>query len=867
MNGCPHAAVVAVTAPAGFGKTTAVAGWLAGCGGAVAWLTLDDTDDSAIRLAGSLIAAIRTAVPGWGSGLGALFEVDIRPPLSGLEWGAVIAAEWGASAAAVTLVVDDVHLLTEPHTLDLLRRLAASTASTASRLVLLSRHDLAIDRPVLEAGGRLVEVVADDLRFDRDEAERLALRVAPQALGTERLDQALTATAGWPAALRLLLAAGDVLPDADVVASIDWLVAGAIAQVPWEFAERLLYGAVASEFCDGLLDAALPPDTTLPAMRLEDAGPELANLLVAQYEGGEWRRLHPLVREALERRLIERDGPAVVIAAHRRVARWFAGVGLIEPAVQHALQGDEPALAAEIVEEAGFTALNQERWDHLVRYLEVLPTSIVSQRAGLQVLSCWRQYHRVFHEDVVAPELAAARAAVRLLDGVPSARDAVARYEAHLDVLETYTMSPVPTTAELTCRADSILARLGPEDDNVAGIMLGTVGIATGLAEGAEAGAAYLTRALQMRARNRDRVGLRVNALSALLVIDERCGGRGLDRRPILEEIHRLGEANDLPGTSTSAAIGSGWLALARLDLDDARVWFNATMSFEGSQATNVWLWGRGGMALAAVLAGQGADADRHAAEMVRTIDATYLPRLAANSRSFQARIWLLQHRLDLVRDWLDGEEDEGRSFLLRESSALTRVRAMMALDPGGADLAVGERLARLRDATAGAGAGDGDGIMPDAPPWLLDAITICESVLLHRQHRLDDAVALFLPVAQGAAGRQDLLALVEFGGMVRPLVEAAMACGLDVDFGGRVSVAIDRLSALWPDPRDLTEREQAVLRLMAEPLSFDEIAARLFLAPATARVYATRIYRRLGVAQRRVAVERGRALGLIERS
>jgi LuxR family transcriptional regulator, maltose regulon positive regulatory protein len=57
-----------VSAPAGFGKTTLLAEWAAGCGRPVAWLSLDSGDNDLARLLGYLVAALQPIAPGVGSG-------------------------------------------------------------------------------------------------------------------------------------------------------------------------------------------------------------------------------------------------------------------------------------------------------------------------------------------------------------------------------------------------------------------------------------------------------------------------------------------------------------------------------------------------------------------------------------------------------------------------------------------------------------------------------------------------------------------------------------------------------------------------------------------------------------------------------
>ena len=61
-----------------------------------------------------------------------------------------------------------------------------------------------------------------------------------------------------------------------------------------------------------------------------------------------------------------------------------------------------------------------------------------------------------------------------------------------------------------------------------------------------------------------------------------------------------------------------------------------------------------------------------------------------------------------------------------------------------------------------------------------------------------------------------------------------------------------------------LSARELEVLPLIAEGLSNQEIAARLYLSLHTVKAHARNIYAKLGVNSRTQAVARGRALGLL---
>jgi LuxR family maltose regulon positive regulatory protein len=61
-----------------------------------------------------------------------------------------------------------------------------------------------------------------------------------------------------------------------------------------------------------------------------------------------------------------------------------------------------------------------------------------------------------------------------------------------------------------------------------------------------------------------------------------------------------------------------------------------------------------------------------------------------------------------------------------------------------------------------------------------------------------------------------------------------------------------------------LSARELEVLPLIAEGLTNQEIAARLYLSLHTVKAHARNIYAKLGVSSRTQAAARGRALGLL---
>jgi LuxR family maltose regulon positive regulatory protein len=130
--------------------------------------------------------------------------------------------------------------------------------------------------------------------------------------------------------------------------------------------------------------------------------------------------------------------------------------------------------------------------------------------------------------------------------------------------------------------------------------------------------------------------------------------------------------------------------------------------------------------------------------------------------------------------------------------------------------------------------------------------------MLVHRTH----ALLLLASVRHARGDPRDARALVE---QAHELIEGF------ADAGVLPALLEQTERTLGSPPRrraelaaPLTERELAVLRLLATPLSNRQIGRELYLSVNTVRTHAQAVYRKLGVATRAEAVTRARQLGLI---
>ena len=113
----------------------------------------------------------------------------------------------------MTLVVDDLHLLTEPRLLDGLD-FVLRNVGPGLRLVVSSRMDPLLPLHRYRLAGELAEIRASDLAFSTAEAG-LLLAQHGSTLSADSLECLTRRTEGWAAGLRLAAISMDTHPDPD----------------------------------------------------------------------------------------------------------------------------------------------------------------------------------------------------------------------------------------------------------------------------------------------------------------------------------------------------------------------------------------------------------------------------------------------------------------------------------------------------------------------------------------------------------------------------------------------------------------------------------------------------------------------------
>lgn len=193
--------VAALIAPAGFGKSVALAGALARLPAetACAWLSLDEDDDAA-RLFGCLVAALEPFDLPWRIAPEALPALSHGGP-KGLAAALSVLANTLTSAdvARGVIALDDVHRLRDPSALSAIESLVQWLPANWS-LGVASRGDAGLPLARWRARGELASFGVAELRFAAPDIAALIGTTVDDPRTLELFDR----TQGWAAGLRLL---------------------------------------------------------------------------------------------------------------------------------------------------------------------------------------------------------------------------------------------------------------------------------------------------------------------------------------------------------------------------------------------------------------------------------------------------------------------------------------------------------------------------------------------------------------------------------------------------------------------------------------------------------------------------------------
>ena len=877
------ASLTLVSAPAGFGKTTLLAEWLRTQPHASGWLSLDAADNDPARFLSYVIAALHQPMPGVGGHLVAQLRSPKPPSVESAVTSLI--NEVASAPYSLVLVLDDYHVITST-TVNAALTLLLDNAPPNLHLVISTRSDPPIPLARLRSRGQVVEIRTDDLRFTRDEAAAFLGQTMGLALLPAQVASLDERAEGWIAGLQM--AALSVRGRTDVDGFIrafagtnrfimDFMLEEVLAREPKEVQAFLLSTSVLSRLSGPLCDAVT--GATGSQEVLESL--ERRNLFVFSLDDERrWYRYHQLFSDLLNARLLQTQ-PELVPALHLSAADWYVGHGLPSEAVRHALDGQDYRRAAALVEQLAMSSMVSDGIGAFISWLEALPREYLHGRPWLYVYRAWSlvlgcQTHGV--DDLL-------QRAEQALQGTSGLSDA-ANLQGNIAMIRAYLAlfaGDLEAVAERVALADALLPANEPVIRCDVKWVLGFLpfycgdldsavaaweetrrhSLDMGNAYIAAAAMRYMARAECARGRLESAIGLYKEALGL-------AAARGWQHSRLAGAVKQ-----DLADVYRERSQLSDALTLAREAVEEC-----ARYGSPSNQALSHSVLAR---VLRALGEWNGSlPALDQAMELCRSY-ATY-PWVRSRIEAYQVQCWLADGDLGSALRWTEElhlRPDDVLSFRL-ELAHLSLARVHLAQGKAAEAAAL---LARLNSA-ASAGGRTGS----------LIEILVLQALALRACH---DPSGALLCLSQA-------LALAEPEGYVRVFVDEGPAM-LELlrmlparsprtsKPGGYSAQYLARLRAAFGGPGDeasqrrtipsggqaipagrtpssgplalvepLSERERHVLRLMAEGLTNQQIAATLIIALGTVKAHVHNISGKLGSQNRAHAVARAQELDLL---
>ncbi len=341
-----------ISAPAGFGKTTLVSEWVAGCERPVAWLSLDEGDNDPTRFLTYLVAALQTIAANIGEGVLGVLQSPQPPSIESIL--TALLNEITTIPDNFVLVLDDYHVIDAKPVDDALTFLLEHLPPQM-HLVIATREDPHLPLARLRARGQLTELRAADLRFTPAEAAEFLNQVMGLDLSAEDIAALETRTEGWIAGLQLAALSMQGRQDVpgfirafagDNRYIVDYLVEEVLQRQPEPVRSFLLQTAILDRLNGPLCDAVTGQEEGNARLEALERG----NFFVVPLDDKRhWYRYHHLFAEVLRMHLMA-EQPDQVATLHRRASEWYEQNGSAADAIRHALAAEDFERAADLVE-------------------------------------------------------------------------------------------------------------------------------------------------------------------------------------------------------------------------------------------------------------------------------------------------------------------------------------------------------------------------------------------------------------------------------------------------------------------------------------------------------------------------------------
>lgn len=380
--------LILISASAGFGKTTVVSEWVSRCRQPVVWLSLDEEHSESMRFLTYFITALQDVSKDIGSDL--ILEIQ-SPQSPSLD---LILSKLMNEIVAINddfvFILDDYHV-TDSIEIDKILIFLLKNMPVQMHLVLITREDPHLPLARLRARGEMVEIRAADLRFTSSEATDFLNQMMNLNLTESDITALETRTEGWIAGLQLAaISMQGQKKSSDFIESftgshhyiLDYLIEEVLHQQSGDTQSFLIRTSMLDRMCGSLCDSILQNPEAEGQKTLEKL--EQLNMFIIPLDNERhWYRYHHLFAELLRQRL--QQSKMETVKLHVRASQWYEDHDLYIEAFKHSASAGDLDRTIRLLEGNGIPRHSRTTVLLILNWLQSLPEEIMNGRPLLWI--------------------------------------------------------------------------------------------------------------------------------------------------------------------------------------------------------------------------------------------------------------------------------------------------------------------------------------------------------------------------------------------------------------------------------------------------------------------------------------------------
>ncbi|WED28465.1 HTH-type transcriptional regulator MalT [Vibrio sp. DW001] len=411
LQQAPFYKLVLFRSPAGYGKTTMAAQWLANKS-AVGWYSIDESDNDPSRFVNYFIQAINKATDGRCPSSQTLAE---RRQFSSLHslFGEVF-VKLSDYFNEFYVVLDDYHLIDSDEIHEAMRFFLKNMPDNMT-LVVTSRSTPPLGTANLRVRDLMIEIDNGLLAFDTEETTRFFNQRVSEGIDDATASNLQTYVEGWPSALQLIALQAQhhkrtLAQSAESVSQFnhahlwDYLIEEVFDLLDEDTKHFLMQCSVLETFNDALVTDLTDREDSLGMIEsLNRFG-----LFIYHLEGEQdWYRFHHLFGEFLAHQRKARIANEEV-KLHQKAAIAWLKLDIPYQALRHAQKAKDDALIAKIITNSGWKMFNHGELIILENAINQLDKDFLYSNMKLSLLRAWlsqsqHRYNKV--EDMLTVSL------------------------------------------------------------------------------------------------------------------------------------------------------------------------------------------------------------------------------------------------------------------------------------------------------------------------------------------------------------------------------------------------------------------------------------------------------------------------------